>query len=231
MDDRLRGELDGVLHLMDRQILDVDGRMVAKVDDVELTEGDSGLLVTGLLCGPAALVPRFGGRLGAATLRYWHRLGVEQADRTVPYRVPLDDVERLGSAVELGIQRAGALVRQRAQEGGLVRRRLNELLQMQVYGDDGTALGGVLDVRLTPTGGAGAPVLVSGLVVGRGRPGSLLGYDRGPDQGPRLVNRIVRWMHRHSGLVGIAEVAEIDWVTDRITLARSDLDDLTPAAR
>ena len=52
MDDRLSGSLDAVLHLLDRQVVDADDRLVCKVDDVELTEYDDGVLgVTGLLSG------------------------------------------------------------------------------------------------------------------------------------------------------------------------------------
>ena len=227
--NRLGAELDAVLHLLDRQVLDVDGRMVCKVDDVEIVETEDGLVLTGLLAGAAALVPRFGGRLGDRALRYWRELGIEQDDRTMPFRIDLNDVERLGSAVELRVPRRGLLTRQRPQAGGLTHRRLNELMWMRVYGDGGTELGNVIDVRVAPSGEPerGAPLLVTGLVVGRGRPGSFLGYDRTPDQGPWAVNRVVRWLHRHSGLVGLAHVARIDWDTDSITLARGDLDHLT----
>lgn len=230
--NRLTGELDAVLHLLDRQVLDVDGRMVCKVDDVEMIARDDGALVlTGLLAGAAALVPRFGGRLGDTALRHWHQLGIEQDDRTLPYRIDLDDVERLGSAVELRVAGDGTLTRQRPHAGGLVHRRLNELMWMRVYGDDGTELGNVIDVRVAPSGEVerGAPMVVTGLVVGRGRPGSFLGYDRAPGQGPWMVNRVVRWLHRHSGLVRIEHVEPIDWGTDRITVSRADLDDLTRA--
>jgi sporulation protein YlmC with PRC-barrel domain len=230
--NRLTGELDGVLHLLDRQVVDVDGLAVCKVDDVELVETGSGdLVVTGLLAGAAALVPRFGGRLGRGALRQWHRLGIERADRTTPYRIDLDDVERLGSAVELRVGRAGVLAPQRPAEGGLTRRRLNELLQMRVHGASGRPLGHVTDVRIVRSGRPeeGAPLVVTGLVVGRGHPGSFLGYDRSPDQGPWLVARVVRWLHRHSGLVGVAEVAGIDWEAERITLTRDDLGELSPA--
>ena len=231
-DNRLGGELDAVLHLMDRQVVDVDGRAVCKVDDVELVETDAGaLIVTGLLAGPAALVPRFGGRLGAWALERWRLLGLQWADRTEPYRIDLDDVERLGSAVELRRARRGLLVKQDRVDGGLRRRRLNELMWMRVHGEDGTELGNVIDVRVAPEGEpeAGAPIRVTGLVVGRGRPGSFLGYDRGPDQGPWLLNRLVRRVHRHSGLVGIEHVTRIDWEGERLTVSRSDLDDLTRA--
>ena len=230
--NRLTGELDAVLHLLDRQVLDVDGRMVCKVDDVELVESDDGALVlTGLLAGSAALVPRFGGRLGDSALRHWRQLGVEQDDRTMPYRIDLEQVERLRSAVELRLMGHGVLTKQRPHVGGLALRRLNELMWMRVYGEGGAELGNVIDVRAAPSGqaGPGAPILVTGLVVGRGRPGSYLGYDRRPDQGPWAVNRVVRWLHRHSGLVGIEHVDRIDWDTDKITVRRADLDDLTHA--
>jgi sporulation protein YlmC with PRC-barrel domain len=56
---------DAVLHLLDRQLADCEGRLVAKVDDVELAEGDDGRLrVVALLTGPGALGPHLGGRPG-----------------------------------------------------------------------------------------------------------------------------------------------------------------------
>ena len=208
-DNRLAGNLDAVLHLLDRQVVDVDGLLVCKVDDVELTEFDDGVLgVTALLAGPAALVPRYGDQGFGRVLRdYWHRLGGHQADRDDPYRVDLALVERLGSGVELAVPRAGVLVRQ-----GQRARRLNQLLQMPVQDRDGLPLGRVLDVRLEhETVEPGERIRVTGLVVGRGRPGSYLGYDRRPDMGPWLVNRVVRFLHRHSAFVAIDDLDELDW--------------------
>ena len=59
-DNRLAGDaLDAVLHLLDRQVVDLDGLMVCKVDDVELTEYADGVLGSpGCWPAPAALVPR-----------------------------------------------------------------------------------------------------------------------------------------------------------------------------
>ena len=70
-----------------------------------------------------------------------------------------------------------------------------------------------LVLRQEPSGGLGHErVVVAGFVVGRrGRPGSMLGYDRSPDQGPRLVARTVRRLHRHSALVPMSQVSGIDW--------------------
>jgi sporulation protein YlmC with PRC-barrel domain len=209
--NRLTGSLDAVLHLLDRQVLDVEGRLVCKVDDVELTEFDDGVLgVTGLLVGPAALVPRFADDgLGRLLHGYWRRLGVPQADFDDPYRLDLELVDRLGSGVELKVGREGVLVRQ-----GQLAHRLNDLLQMPVQRPDGTKLGRVLDVRLErERSEPGERMRVVGLVVGHGRPGSYFGYDRRPDMGPWLVSRIVRRLHRHSAYVELDDLAELDWDT------------------
>ena len=207
--DRLSGSLDAVLHLLDRQVIDADDLLVCKVDDVELTVFDDGVLgVTGLLAGPAALVPRYGDDgLGRLLHDFWRRLGTTQADRDDPYRIDLELVEKLGSAVELNVGRDGALVRQ-----GQRARRLNQLLQMPVQDASGRRLGRVLDVRLErETTEPGERIRVIGLVVGHGRPGSYFGYDRRPDMGPWLVRVVVRWLHRHSAYVDLADLADMDW--------------------
>jgi sporulation protein YlmC with PRC-barrel domain len=209
--DRLSGSLDAVLHLLDRQVIDADGLLVCKVDDVELTVYDDGVLgVTGLLAGPAALVPRYGDAgVGRMLHDYWRRLGTVEADRDDPYRIDLELVERLGSAVELNVGRDGVLVRQ-GERG----RRLNQLLQMPVQDEAGRRLGRVLDVRLErETTEPGERIRVVGLVVGRGRPGSYFGYDRKPDMGPWLVRVVVRRLHRHSRYVDLEDLAELDWDT------------------
>jgi sporulation protein YlmC with PRC-barrel domain len=208
-DNRLVGNLDAVLHLLDRQVVDVDGLLVCKVDDVELTEFDDGVLgVTGLLAGSAALVPRFADDGAGRMLHdYWRRLGRPEADFDDPYRLDLELVERLGSGVELKVGREGVLVRQ-----GQRAHRLNDVLQMPVQRPDGTRLGRVLDVRLErERTEPGERMRVVGLVLGHGRPGSYFGYDRRPEMGPWLVNRIVRRLHRHSAYVALEDVAELDW--------------------
>ena len=59
--------LEAGLHLLDRQLVDRDGRLAGKVDDLELElpEGGGPPLVTAVLAGPGALGRRIGGRLGA----------------------------------------------------------------------------------------------------------------------------------------------------------------------
>src|SRR3954447_7063983 len=226
-DNRLSGSLDAVLHLLDRQGVDVEGVSVCKVDDVELTEFDDGVLgVTALLAGPAALVPRYGDDgFGRLLGHYWHRLGVQQGDRDDPYRIDLELVERLGSGVELNVPRDGVLVRQ-----GQRARRLNQLLQMPVQDQDGVSIGRVLDVRLEhEPGEPGGRIRVTGLVVGRGRPGSYFGYDRRPDMGPWLVNRIVRRLHRGSGDAAVEDLDDLDWEAGVVRVQRERLQQLVAA--
>jgi sporulation protein YlmC with PRC-barrel domain len=210
--------LDAALHLMDRQVVDKDGRMVCNVDDLELTEGAGGeLAVTGILVGAAALVPRFSGRLGNWLRDMWVSLGVQYAARDVPLYLGLDLVEHVGSDVRIRVSREGLLDRQPSSGPGVVQRRMDDLLGMEVV-RDGERLGGVLDVRLEPRRQE-SRLLVVRIIVGRGRPGSLLGYDRGDFNGPLLVDRAVSWMHRHTLLVPLASVRTIDWDTGRVEIS------------
>ncbi|MGI8676270.1 MAG: hypothetical protein ACR2JT_04975 [Nocardioidaceae bacterium] len=90
---------------MDRQIVDPDGALVAKVDEVELTEdGMGGLLVTALLTGPGVLGPRLRGGLGQSMFAIWRRL--HRDAEPLPGRIAISDVVKLDSAVHVGRQRA-----------------------------------------------------------------------------------------------------------------------------
>ena len=131
----MTGSYDAALHLLDRQVVDSDGRLVCKVDDVELTVGADGSLV------PTAL-----------------------------------------------------------------------LVGLPVAADTGTGLhrrSRVLDVRVVPVPD-GRRTVVDALVVGPGRPGALLGYDRRSEPGPWLVADLVRWLHRHARVVALGPGVEID---------------------
>jgi hypothetical protein len=85
--------VDARLHLLDRQMIDVDGVPVSTVDDVELTGLEYGLpinhdeppRVTAMLVGAVVLTRIFGGDLPRSR---WDRIGWE-------------DVTRLGTVVEL----------------------------------------------------------------------------------------------------------------------------------
>lgn len=91
--------LDAVYHLLDRQILDVDDRCVAKVDDLELLERDGRLVVTAMLTGPGALGPRLGGLTGGATVAVWRRL--HPREHPLPGRIEVEQITAIGSAVHV----------------------------------------------------------------------------------------------------------------------------------
>jgi sporulation protein YlmC with PRC-barrel domain len=206
--NRLAGPLDGLLHLMDRQVIDSDGLLVCKCDDLELEQRDDGtLVVTALLVGPAVWVPRVSSWLGER----WRRLGAAQSDRLRPYRIGLADVERVTQEIRLRHERNGALRRQ-SSDRAAARRLVDDLLGADILGPDDEHLGHVLDVRLRPSEDQHDPALVlTDLLVGRGRPGSYLGYARADDQGPWLVRSIVRRLHRDSGMVAATDIDSIDW--------------------
>ena len=219
-----RDTIDAALHLLDRQVIDADGRMVCNVDDLEVTDDGTGsLAVTGLLTGGAALFPRFSGLAGAWLTRTWHRLGYEYAGRDVPRWLPLGLVSGLGSAIELRVGGEGLLDRQPPPAPGNVSRRISHLLGMTVRSRDGVELGRVLDVRLAPLAES---YPVRQLVVGRGRPGSLLGYDRGTVSGPWMLDRLVSWLHRHTGELPWERVARVDWSSGEVQVD-GGLDPLT----
>lgn len=209
--NRLEGDwIDAMLHLLDRQVVDVDGRMVCNVDDLEISLDDGGgtPAVTRILTGPAALLPRMSGRTGHWLRRRWISLGVERAHRDVPFAISLDRIRHLGSAVELDVRREGLLDLQPPAPPGVTFKRMGELVGMKVEHADGRKLGAVLDVRLTAVPGR---YEFGHLVIGPGHPGSMLGYDRGDFRGPWLVKTIVERLHRNVGLLSWDAVEHVDW--------------------
>lgn len=88
--------VDARLHLLSRQVLDVDGEPVAVVDDLELVAPDasqspapgSPARIGAVLCGPSLVTRLFGGRPPASRRA----------------RIEWDDVERLGTTLELRVR-------------------------------------------------------------------------------------------------------------------------------
>ena len=90
--------------LLDRQIVDLAGEAVGKVDDVELALRDDGTpYVTALLVGPQALGRRLGGRLGRWISGAAGRL--HPAEQPDPLRIAWELVAGHGSAVRLSVRR------------------------------------------------------------------------------------------------------------------------------
>jgi sporulation protein YlmC with PRC-barrel domain len=96
--------LDAALQLLDHQLIDRDGRLVGKVDDLELTQrADGRLVVTAILSGPGALGPRLPGVLRRSVLAVWRRLHDDTDPQSA--RIPWSAVSELGSAVKLSAAR------------------------------------------------------------------------------------------------------------------------------
>jgi hypothetical protein len=98
--------LEAGLHLLDRQLVDRDGRLAGKVDDLELElpEGGGPPQVTAILAGPGALARRLGGRLGAGLEALANRL--RDGDDRRPARVSFAVVKQIGSAIDLSVAKA-----------------------------------------------------------------------------------------------------------------------------
>lgn len=82
-------------HVLDRRVVDRDGRVLGRVDDLELSDEDPPH-VTAILLGPEALGRRLGGLLGAFVAGF-ARL---RPDGGVPPRIDWDHVTQVGAEVE-----------------------------------------------------------------------------------------------------------------------------------
>jgi sporulation protein YlmC with PRC-barrel domain len=222
MPDKLTGRIDGALDLLDRQLLDAEGLMLGKVDDVELTQTDEGLTITALLTGQIALLHRLGGQLGNELAAKYVLMRPSETNRGRPWRLPIGDVDRLDSAVHLAVHRDESALRD------IETRRLGTLTGMDVVEPGGRRVGRVLDARFAPDS-QGRQVLAA-LIVGDGHPGSLLGYDRRPGMGPWLIRQAVGWLHRHTRLVD-ATHAQILWNNEEVHIDRPLADISGPLIR
>lgn len=224
-----RESLDALLQLMDRQVTDLDGRMVCKVDDVELSHlPDGRLAATALLTGEPVWMPR----LSRWLYERWRWLSFSERDHEDPFRLEMDAVELISSEIRLSRKRERLLSRD--SDGHLAGRyRLAQLLGASVRTRDGRDLGNVLDVRLEAAPGESvrSPVdhlVVAWLLLGKAAPGMLLGYDRREAEGPWLVRALVKALQRRSQMVRIDHVDEIDWREGEVTV-NDRLEPLTEA--
>jgi sporulation protein YlmC with PRC-barrel domain len=99
--------MDAGLRLLDRQLIDSQGKLAGKVDDLELTPSrdDSEVLyVTAILAGPGALAGRLGGRLGHWLERISARLRSGNSDR--PARIPFEVVKKIGTSIDLWVPKS-----------------------------------------------------------------------------------------------------------------------------
>ena len=89
------------LELLDRQLVDPEGRMAGKVDDLELETREEGPpVVTAILAGPGALARRIGGRLGMWIASVHKRLQTGDSD---PARISFGVVAKIDDHVTLTV--------------------------------------------------------------------------------------------------------------------------------
>jgi hypothetical protein len=96
--------------LLDRLILDCNGDPVGMVDDLELGDVDGALVLTALLCGPTALGPRIGDRIGTWWLAVARR--VRPAGEPYPVRIPMSlvtQIDRTQVTLSVTREQAGTL--------------------------------------------------------------------------------------------------------------------------
>ena len=96
--------LDVGLQLLDRQVIDADGQLLCKIDDLELELDENGRpYITAILVGPRALGPRLGGRLGHWVAAIARRLADGQDPQ--PPRIDFAHVTAIGNAIRLSRRR------------------------------------------------------------------------------------------------------------------------------
>ena len=97
--------VDAGLELLDRQVIDVEGRMAGKCDDLRFAfpEGGGIPYVDAILAGPGALASRIGGRPGRWLASIHARL--QERDAEGPASIGFGVVVRIGSAIDVGVHR------------------------------------------------------------------------------------------------------------------------------
>jgi sporulation protein YlmC with PRC-barrel domain len=100
---------DLVLRVLDHQVVGPDGRLLGKVDGLELVRDGDALWVTGLAVGIESLADRMPGRLGDWMDAVWRRFHPEEHPQ--PTVVPITHVTGIGSSVALDREAAAGLTR------------------------------------------------------------------------------------------------------------------------
>jgi sporulation protein YlmC with PRC-barrel domain len=91
------------LNLLDRQLIDREGRMCGNVDDVEIEiDADGRAYVSALLSGPGTLAPRLGMRRYGDWMRRAH--AHVDGDGDDPARIPLARVADINNHVTLSLE-------------------------------------------------------------------------------------------------------------------------------
>jgi sporulation protein YlmC with PRC-barrel domain len=92
------------LRLLDRQIVDREGRMAGNVDDLELTaDADGRIHVSALLAGPGVLANRLGAKRFGRWLRRVHAT-IEGPPDEDPARIPIARVADIGDHITVSLR-------------------------------------------------------------------------------------------------------------------------------
>ncbi|MBT2391822.1 hypothetical protein J7E87_20895 [Streptomyces sp. ISL-1] len=85
-------------HLLDRQVVDPDGKPVCNVDDLDLAHDEHGrLCVTAILVGPAALAPRLQGLPARWLAAVTRRMSISRTED--PARLSMNHVTHIGAVL------------------------------------------------------------------------------------------------------------------------------------
>jgi len=87
------------LELLDHQIVTLEGRMVGKVDDLEIDLTSDPPIVGAILMGPQARGPRYPGLLGRFVVSVHKRMHEDPDPQ--PYRIPASSITDITTAVEV----------------------------------------------------------------------------------------------------------------------------------
>ena len=104
MTDVAKRTIDAGLHLLDRQLVDKDGLLAGKVDDLELTVPDGTgepPFISAILSGPGTLARRIRRRDGGWLEAFSTRL----AEQAGPPRISFGVVKKIDDHVELMVSR------------------------------------------------------------------------------------------------------------------------------
>jgi len=106
MTNRENGSIHLGLEILGHQILTLDGRMLGKVDDLDIDLNAEPPIVTAILMGPQAWGRRFPGLLGRFILSAHRRMHPDPDPQ--PIQIPASHITDLSSAVEVAHEPAEA---------------------------------------------------------------------------------------------------------------------------
>jgi sporulation protein YlmC with PRC-barrel domain len=98
-DESTNQDLHANLELLDRQVVTLEGRMVGKIDDLEIDVTADPPVVGAILMGPQAWGPRFPGLFGRFVVSLHKRMHEDPDPQ--PYRIPASHITDISTAVEV----------------------------------------------------------------------------------------------------------------------------------